>query len=79
MVETHTNVINFYRLDINPNEVDYYIIGRTNAGGRYYSENMCYEDAIASMPKYAGMVQYFGGGTVELVRGETILKHKIVD
>ena len=44
----------------------YYIIGRSLTGGRYYSEKLTYEDALAEMPKYIAVVNYFGGGVVDL-------------
>lgn len=43
------------------------IVGRCHKGSRHYSENMNYEKALATMPKYVSVVEYFGGGTVELI------------
>lgn len=54
------------------------IVGRCNCGSRHYSEYMNYETALINMPKYIGVVEYFGGGTVELLdfNGNTLkIKH----
>ena len=42
------------------------IVGRCNCGSRHFSEYMTYEQALAAMPKYVSVVEYFGGGVVEL-------------
>lgn len=76
----YNNTISYQPLKIeNPNEKNYFIRGICTCGGRHYSENMCYEDALAAMPKYVGVVEHFGGGVVELVEDEDkVLKYKII-
>ena len=62
-----------------PDIPQFCIIGRCTCGSRHYSENMTYERALSMMPKYIGVVEYFGGGTVELVDNNGIvLKYKHV-
>ena len=57
----------------------FYVIGRCSKGSRHYSKGMSYEDALAIMPKYISVVDYFGGGTVDLVNWDgVVLKHKKV-
>ena len=73
-------VMSTYSWTINPNiENYYYIVGRTFKGGRYYSENMADENALAEMPKYIGVVDYFGGGVVELVENESVIRREVVN
>lgn len=56
-------------------DTQYYIIGRTNTGSRHYSETLTLGNALDLFPKYCGVVDYFGGGTVELFAslGETTI------
>lgn len=45
----------------------YMVIGTTYRGAHFYSESFdSYDDAIDVYPKYAAMVEYFGGGTVDM-------------
>lgn len=45
----------------------YYVIGRALCGGRFYSENVKdYDEAMILFDKYSAVVDYFGGGIVEL-------------
>ena len=68
-------------VDTCPNFPTYFIVGRGRTGCRFYSENMDYEDALSTMPKYIGTIEYFGGGVVELINEATnkVIKVKIVD
>ena len=68
-----------YTWTANPNIENCYIVGRTFKGGRYYSENMTFENALAEIAKYVSVVDYFGGGTVELVKNESIIYRKVVN
>lgn len=64
---------------INPDEPNYFIAGLCLCGSRHYSENMTYEEALATMHKYVAVVEYFGGGVVKLIEGEnTVLKYRLV-
>lgn len=67
------NTENYYNIE------NYYIVGRTFKGGRYYSENMTCENALAEIPKYVSVIDYFGGGTVELVKNESVIYRKVVN
>lgn len=44
----------------------YFIVGRTLSGARFYSEDIEWEDTVDTFKDYKGMVNYFGGGVVEL-------------
>lgn len=45
----------------------FFVVGRTNTGGRYYSETVDNWDlANKFYREYCDIVSYFGGGTVEL-------------
>ena len=77
----YNNVISYQirKHSENPNTKNFYIAGICNSGSRHYSEDMTYEDALAVMPKYSGIVEYFGGGIVELIeKPYKCLKIKIV-
>lgn len=64
---------------VNPEEPNYFIVGLCTCGSRHYSENMPYEKALATIPKYISTVEYFGGGVVKLIEGEdTVLKYHLV-
>ena len=68
----YNNLINYERLytnklSVNPNYRNFYIEGICHNGSRHYSEDMTYEDALTAMPRYNGVVQYFGGGVVKLI------------
>lgn len=69
----NSHIENYY------NTENYYIVGRTFKGGRYYSENMTYENAVIEMSKYVSVVDYFGGGVVELVQNESVICRKVVN
>lgn len=57
---------------------DYYIVGRTHRGGRFYSEDMSYTEALKLIKTYYSIVDYFGGGVVELVKADQIqLKYNV--
>lgn len=45
---------------------DYFIIARTSTGARFYSENFGKDSISKYIKDYKSMVNYFGGGTVEL-------------
>ena len=63
----------------NPDIPNYTVVGRCLSGSRHYSENMTYEEALAAMPKYVSVVEYFGGGTVDLWENDNrILKTKVI-
>ena len=57
---------------------DYYIAGVCLRGSRHYSEHMTYDKATREFPKYVSVVEYFGGGEVQLFRGEKLIKSVIV-
>lgn len=60
---------------IEMDDTKYHIIGRTNTGSRHYSETLSLSKALDQFPLYCGVVDYFGGGTVELFAslGETTI------
>lgn len=45
----------------------YHVIGRTTTGARFYSEKLGLADAFKYYEDYKGLVDYFGGGEVELI------------
>lgn len=46
---------------------DFFVIGRCTSGSRHYSEDLSSLDkAFEMFDIYADLVNYFGGGTVEL-------------
>ena len=57
----------------------YFIAGRCLSGSRHYSEYMTWNQALKEFGKYIAVVNYFGGGTVEIYSeyGE-LCKSKIV-
>ena len=60
---------------------EYFIIGRCLSGSRHYSENMCFSKIMDVIDKYRAVVDYFGGGTVEVYRatGEKISSEVIMN
>lgn len=45
----------------------FFVVGRTNKGGRFYSETVdSYERAYNIFKSYKDMVAYFGGGEVQI-------------
>ena len=56
----------------------YYIAGLCLNGSRHYSEPMTYEKIKTEFPKYTSVVEYFGGGEVQLYYKEKLLKSIIV-
>ena len=68
-------------MDINPDNENYCVHGVCHCGSRHISENLNYENALALMPEYIGLVEYFGGGTVALINCKTgqILRSKKID
>ena len=44
----------------------YFIAGRCLSGSRHYSEYMTWNKALKEFSKYVAVVNYFGGGTVEI-------------
>ena len=57
---------------------DYTIIGRCFSGSRHYSEKMTYETMVKEYPKYAAMIQYFGGGELQVLYQGDILKEELI-
>lgn len=55
-------------------EPGYVIIGRCACGSRHYSETIPFEKVADMVDKYCGVVEYFGGGIVEVYseKGELI-------
>lgn len=45
----------------------YYVNARTILGARFYSEPLILSEAFERFDEYKGMVDYFGGGSVELI------------
>ena len=45
---------------------DFFVIGRCTSGSRHYSEYLPLGKAFEMFNVYADLVDYFGGGTVEL-------------
>lgn len=43
---------------------EYFVVGRTLNGGRFYSENVDWETAVEYYRDYKNIVHYFGGGDV---------------
>lgn len=78
MTEYYSVTQHGIKLDFYPDDVKYFIVGRCFNGSRHYSEDMTYENALATMPKYIGIVEHFGGGTVDLMTEGQVLRHKIV-
>lgn len=76
----YTNTITYKSIHaLNPNLPLFFIVGRCTCGSRHYSEMLTYEKALSIMPKYIGVVDYFGGGTIELVDyNGNVLKRKSV-
>ena len=75
----YTNVVDQpKKIDMFPDESKYFIVGRCFDGSRHYSEDMTYENALATMPKYVAMVGLFGGGSVDLMTEGAVLRHKKV-
>ena len=65
----YNNVID-YEITFKKPKSDYpifYLIGICNNGSRHYSKDMTYEEALQEMPRYIGVVEYFGGGVVRLM------------
>lgn len=46
---------------------EYFVIGRCTTGSRHYSESLLLGDALNMFDVYCGLVDYFGGGVVDLV------------
>jgi len=44
----------------------YFIVGRCLSGSRHYSESFTWEEAMSEFDKYVAVVNYFGGGIVEV-------------
>lgn len=59
----------------------YFIVGRCLSGSRHYSENMCFPEVVKVIDKYRSVVDYFGGGTVDVYRatGEKIYSDVVMD
>ena len=58
----------------------YFVVGRTNTGGRFYSDSTNeFETAAKTFIDYQDMIGYFGGGTVEFFavsdKGYDIIAH----
>jgi len=47
------------------------IVGRCLSGSRHYSESLCVGEVAEEFDKYVAVVNYFGGGTVEVYHEET--------
>lgn len=68
---------------IEMDETDFFVIGRCTSGSRHYSEYLSsLGKAFEMFDVYADLVDYFGGGTVELwatdYRRHMQIKHKHV-
>ena len=62
-VAKHINIINTDETFLGR----FFVVGRTNTGGRYYSETVKdYDYAYHLYCLYSDLVDYFGGGIVEL-------------
>ena len=48
----------------------YYIVGRCLSGSRHYSELLTWDEVETEFDKYVAVVNYFGGGTVEVYTSE---------
>lgn len=59
----------------------YFIVGRCLNGSRHYSENMCFSKVVKNVDKYRSVVDYFGGGTVDVYRttGTKIYSDVVMD
>lgn len=59
----------------------YFIVGRCLNGSRHYSENMCFSEIVCAIDKYRAVVDYFGGGTVDVYRatGTKIYSDVVMD
>lgn len=59
-------------------DTDYFVVGRCTTGSRHYSESLTLSAAFEMFETYKGLVEYFGGGTVELIahRGDVNLMIK---
>lgn len=44
----------------------YYIVGRCISGSRHYSESLTWDEVEKEFGKYVGVVDYFGGGIVDV-------------
>lgn len=52
---------------IEMNDTEYFVVGRCTSGSRHYSESLTLSNASDIFDKYKALVDYFGGGTVELI------------
>lgn len=61
-------------------DTEYFVVGRCITGSRHYSESLTLGVAFEMFETYKGLVEYFGGGTIELVahRGDVHLVIKSV-
>ena len=60
-------------------ESKYFIVGRCLSGSRHYSESVFWDEIIELLDKYVAVVDYFGGGIVEIYREDgTLLASEVV-
>ena len=61
------------------NQDKYVIVGRCLSGSRHYSEPLTWDEVEKEFDKYVAVVDYFGGGIVEIYNGEgEICRSKVV-
>ena len=79
----YNNVIEYNptNLAVALKEPEYFIIGRCLSGSRHYSEALKFYDLFEMVKKYIGVVDYFGGGTVEVYKedGTLVLSKAVMD
>jgi hypothetical protein len=57
----------------------YFVIGRCLSGSRHYSESVFWDDIAELFDKYVAVVDYFGGGIVEVYCEDgTLLASEVV-
>ena len=67
IIMKYNNVVEYNPINLEIEEKPkYFIVGRCLSGSRHYSESICFCDLFEMINKYIAVVDYFGGGTVEV-------------
>ena len=77
----YENVISYIpdSLTVAWGKTKYFIVGRCLSGSRHYSESVFWDEITELFDKYTAVVDYFGGGIVEVYCEDgTLLASEVV-